>query len=99
MKKIDPFLGVTPKLEGQGDIKYCLWVDSKGALYVQIVENSSSGTFSKCLFSVSKYLFLRNCTDKLSSLEGFDISTNKVIPVEGNNNGAFLKAILRNLLP
>lgn len=99
MKRIEPCVFSAPKLSGTGDIKYCLWVDNAGGLYVQIIENKASGTFSKHLFSVAKYQSLRASTIALGKLEAYSLERNKLEEVEDNNNGAFLKAVLKNLLP
>lgn len=99
MKKIENFVILAPKLNSAGSIKYCLWVDETGNLYVQMIENEGSGTFSNHLFSVSKYQSKRRNAKALGSLEAFNIENNTVENVNDNNNGAFLKAVLRHLLP
>ena len=99
MKKINSNNYVAPKISGLGHIEYCLWIDKNGNLYIQIIENEASGTFSKLLFSVSQCQEKRKCTKSLGSLEAFDIESCQFKTVNDNNNGAFLKAILNNLLP
>jgi hypothetical protein len=99
MKKIESCVCSAPKLSGTGNIKYCLWVEIAGNLYVQIIENEASGTFSKLLFSVSKYQSERTSTKTLGKLEAYNLESEKFEDVEDNNNGAFLKAVLINLLP
>ena len=99
MKKIGTETHTAPKLSGTGDIKYILWIDAIGGVYIQIVDNDASGTFSKYLFSVSKYQAERATSKALGNLEAYNIERQEAEIVEDNNNGAFLKAILRNILP
>ena len=99
MKKIESYTCFAPKLSGAGKIEYCLWVDMTGNLYTQIIGNEASGTFSKYLFSVSKYESERTSIKALGSLEAYNIESEKIEVVDDNNNGAFLKAVLVNLLP
>lgn len=88
-----------PKLQGAGKLKYQLWVDAEGRLYVQIKENTASGTFSALLFSVSKYSSIRNSNASIGMPVGFDLVTRVYRKSENENDGGFLKAVLRHLLP
>ena len=99
MKQIGKETHTALKLSGTGDIKYILWIDAIGDVYIQIVDNDASGTFSKYLFSVSKYQAQRASSTALGNLEAYNIESQETEIVEDNNNGAFLKAILRSLLP
>jgi hypothetical protein len=99
MKKIGNCEFFAPKMSNTGSIKYCLWVDVEGALYVQMIENDASGTFSKFLFSVTKYQSERTRTKPIGSIEAYNIETHVTETVDDNNNGAFLKATLLHLLP
>jgi len=99
MKKIDAFVGVAPKLVGDGNIQYFLWVDKQGKLYVQLEHNDKSGTFSKLLFSVSMYESMRKRSSSLGDMQGYDIESKTYKISQDNNNGAFLKAVLCHLLP
>lgn len=99
MKRIETKTFIASKLSETGNIDYCLWIDSVGCLYFQIIGNEASGTFSNYLFSVSKYQSERASTKSLGNLEAYNIETKKHEIVKDNNNGAFLKAVLRNLLP
>ncbi|GEM_PF-3288166 len=99
MKNIGKCVFSAQKLRKAGNIKYCLWVDTSGNLYVQMIENEASGTFSKYLFSVSKYESQRTSTKVLGSMQAYNIDTGATENVDGNNNGAFLKAVLIHLLP
>lgn len=99
MKEIGTETFSASKVSQTGSIEYCLWVDSVGGLYFQIIGNEASGTFSNYLFSVSKYQSERASTKALGGLEAYNIETKKHEIVKDNNNGAFLKAVLRNLLP
>jgi hypothetical protein len=99
MKQIGNSEFSAPKISKTGNIKYCLWVDVEGALYVQMIENDASGTFSKYFFSVSKYKSERLRTRPLGGIEVYNIETCVTETVNDNNNGAFLRAILLHLLP
>ncbi|WP_199878448.1 hypothetical protein [Aeromonas salmonicida] len=44
MKKIEGFQGKAPKIKGDGNIEYYLWIDDLGALYVQMFENNINTT-------------------------------------------------------
>lgn len=98
-EKIDNYVASAPKLSKAGSIKYCLWVDEKGSLYVQLIENEESGTFSNHLFSVSNYQSKRKIKKALGHLEAFNVESKKIERLGDNNNGAFLKAVLLHLLP
>lgn len=97
MRKIVSYIGIAPKLVGNGSIKYCLWIDEQGKLYVQFVENEASGTFSNFAFSVAEYESSRDKRIPLNPLEGHDVESGKSKIIDDNNNGAFLKAVLRHL--
>lgn len=99
MRKIESYTSSAPKLRGDGGIEYCLWVDISGGLYVQILGNDASGSFSKYLFSVSKYESIREASEVLDSLEVYNIESKKIEIVKDRNNSGFLKAVLRKLLP
>jgi len=99
MKELSGFTREIATLTGLGKIKYSLWLDNDGKLHVKITDNLNSGTYSDILFSVLKYASLRKSDEKLGHLEGFDLCSNKIIIRKDNNNGAFLKAILCDLLP
>lgn len=98
LTKIDDATGKAPKLDGRGSIDYCLWNDENEELYVQFVDNDKSGTYSDLVFSVSEYGKQRDKVVKLGKLNGYDTKTGKLVTTEDNNNGAFLKAVLRQLL-
>lgn len=98
MKKLEHIYSAQ-KIRGNGLIKYHLWIDKTGELYVQILENEESGTFSKFLFSVSKYAGNHKNDKAIDNLEGYDIEENTFTTVKDNNNSGFLKAALRNILP
>ena len=98
-KKVDESERAAKKIEGHGDIEYCLWNDAQGEQYIQFIDNQNSGTCSNLLFSVSKYEDKRFQHAALGELKGYDVKTGKSALAEDNNNGAFLKAVLRNLLP
>lgn len=99
MKQIQSAVGEAPKLEGYGNLKYRLWVNGEGNLYVQIEDNIAAGTFTELLFSVSKYASVRNNTASIGKPDGYDLVKNMERISENTNDGAFLKAVLRHLLP
>ena len=97
MKQIHITNNEAPKLGGDGNLTYQLWVDDSGSLYVQVVKNSKEGTFSQWRFPVAKYASGRSNTKLLGQLVGLDAQGTEQ---EGNNNNddAFLRAVLRHLL-
>jgi hypothetical protein len=99
MKQIQSAVAEAPKLDGRGNIKYRLWVNGDGNLYVQFDANDETGTFSGLLFSVAEYAAVRNMTASIPPLNGYGLA-DKAQKISGNrNDGAFLKAVLRHLLP
>ena len=99
MKQIQSAVAEAPKLEGNGNIKYRLWVDGEGNLYVQFDKNDETGTFSGLLFSVAKYASVRDKPNSIGQPNGYDLA-DKTQKISGNrNDGAFLKAVLLHLLP
>ncbi|ELM3717329.1 hypothetical protein RYR53_000317 [Aeromonas hydrophila] len=103
MKKIENFQGKAPKIKDGGHIQYHLWIDDSGALYVQMFENDidtpTPGTFDALLFPVSQYMNSRCSEGKMSVSQGYNISTCAFQNINNNNTSAFLKAVLRHLLP
>ena len=97
MKQIQTAIAEAPKLEGSGKLKYQLWVDGEGNLYVQIEDNAAAGT--ELLFSVSEYSSVRNKTESIGQPVGYDLVKNMQRASANTNDGAFLKAVLRHLLP
>jgi len=99
MKQIQTAIAEAPKLEGSGKLKYQLWVDGDGRLYVQIEDNAAAGTFSELLFSVSEYSSVRNKAESIGQPVGYDLVKKLQRASANTNDGAFLKAVLRHLLP
>ncbi len=99
MRKLTNFTGKAEKIQGHDNIEYCLWFDKDGEAYVQMINNENSGTYSSLLFSVSKYAALKDKNKKINIVEGIDPETKKLERCDDNNNGAFIKAILRSFLP
>ncbi|MGL6348926.1 MAG: hypothetical protein ACRC2U_03560, partial [Aeromonas sp.] len=103
MNKIDDFQGKAPKIKGDGNIEYYLWIDNVGELYVQMFENNinttTPGTFDSLLFPVAQYITSRCLDDKMPVFNGYNISTGKDECIQNKNTSAFLKAVLRHLLP
>ena len=97
MKKIDNFLGHAKKLRGEDYIDYFLWVDGCGSLYVQICHNDKTGTFSKLLFAVSQYAAAYKTNASIGHPVGYNLVA-KNWEASKNDNSAFLKAVLRDLL-
>ncbi len=104
MKKIETFTAVAPKLKsGKLELEYCLWTNTDGALYVQIVRNltntASPGTHSNLLFRVSDYLNGRNTENASQEMRGINPETFSEETPRDNNNTEFVKAVLRHLFP
>lgn len=103
MKKIEDFIGKAPKQRGDGHILYELWVDDHGEFFVKLkdneIETERPGTFSSVYFSVKKYADKRNTEEDIGHPTGIDEASGKEVTPSDNNNGAFLKAVLRDLLP
>lgn len=103
MKQLENFIGKAAKIKGNGPVEYELWFDENGTPHVRIVSNkivtNEPGTFSKLLFSVNEYAHLRNLNSDISPVHGYDLITKTIIQSKNNDDGAFLKAILRDLLP
>lgn len=97
MKQIHITNNEAPKLGGTGTLKYQLWVDASGSLYVKISENSDGGTFSPWRFPVAKYASGRNSTGSLGQLVGLDAEGKKQ-DGKNSNDDAFFKAVLVHLL-
>lgn len=98
MKKIESYIGVAQKVSGTGEIKYSLWVNKSGSLFIQLIDNDASGTFSNHVFSIQQYESIRHSIEKFVNLEAYDVKNGKKIKADDNNNGAFLKAALIHLL-
>jgi hypothetical protein len=98
MKKIEPYSCTIPKTKKTDSVEYCLWVDKLGELYVQIIGNEASGTFSKCAFSVSKYASKIESGKALGKIEGYNLESEENEICKNNNNSAFVKVALQNLL-
>lgn len=102
MKKIEGFIGRAPKLHGSGHILYELLVDEHGELFVKFkvneIETKSPGSFSAVCFPVRKYADKRNTEENIGHPTGIDETSGEEVTPSGNNNGAFLKAVLRHLL-
>jgi hypothetical protein len=95
MKKINTVNLSAKRMSGNGEVKYCLWVNKEGELYIQLQENEEGGTFSSILFSVQKYV---HNMDETSNLFGFDLNSGKEVRSKNRNDPAFLKAVLKNLI-
>lgn len=98
MKQLHITNNEAPKLEGSGNLKYQLWVDGNGSLYVQIEKNAAAGTFSPLLFSVTEYASQRSASQSIGKPLGLDLIRGVVMSSADNNDGAFLKAVLQHLL-
>jgi hypothetical protein len=102
MKKIDGFTGKATKKSGDGHILYELWVNDHGDFFVKMVDNhvqiDRPGTHSEIFYSVKDYACKRDSRDNIGHPTGIDEAGKTVTPSD-NNNGAFLKAVLCDLLP
>lgn len=103
MNKVEQFEGKAPKILGDGAIRYCLWTNDQGALYVQMYENDldtkSPGTLDRYLFPIAQYIDSRCKESQLNVIEGLLADSGDWGKVENNNTSAFLKAVLRHLFP
>lgn len=102
MKKIEGFRGRAKKISGVGCIVYELWVNFRGDLFVKLIDNelntSRPGTHSAVFYSVGQFADRRDSTESIGNPVGID-EMGVVQTRSDNNNGAFLKAVLRDLLP
>src|SRR5262245_9910236 len=98
MKRIEGFTGRAKKLRGKGDIEYELGVDGCGEFFVRFTGNEQSGTLSQLWFSIKEYKNIRNSKGFVDDLIGINEQGGKE-KARDNNNGAFLKAVLCDLLP
>lgn len=102
MKKIDGFTGNATKKSGDGYIVYELWVNAHGDFFVKIIDNKvptdRPGTHSGIFYSVKDYADMRDSTASIGNPAGVD-EIGVVVTPSDNNNGAFLKAVLCDLLP
>ena len=99
MKRIQTAILKAPKLQGDGEIGFLLWVDSECGLYVQLAGNAAAGTYGGLLFSVSRYAGIRKDQELINKLTGYDLEKCQERDSANNNDGAFLKAVLCHLLP
>lgn len=97
-KILAPIEGVN-SLKGNAKLKLQLWINKNGQLFVQIIENSSTGTFSNLLFPVSDDM-LNSINDQAASkkLSGYNLMTGKLQLIQNNNDSGFLKAAFLHLL-
>lgn len=102
MKKINGFNGRAKKIKGDGYLEYELWVNEVGDFFVRILNNdvdtNSPGTHSKYFIPIKKYAKSRYSKNPISNITSLDLQ-GKEKELTNSNNGAFLKAVLCNLLP
>jgi hypothetical protein len=98
MKQIHITNNEAPKLRGDGMLTYQLWVDDCGSLYVQVEANAAAGKFSALVYPVTKYAAQRNSNQSIGKPVGFDLEGGAERTSENNDDGGFLKAVLRHLL-
>lgn len=103
MNKVEQFEGEAPKIKGRGSIRYHLWTNDRGALYVQLssneIDTTSPGTLDQYLFPVAQYIDSRCEESQLNVTEGLRFESGSLEKIENNNTSAFLKAVLRHLFP
>ncbi|EIV8659990.1 hypothetical protein RB977_002564 [Vibrio harveyi] len=101
MKKIESFEARAPKINGDGDITYHLWVSDSGELHVQMVKNNiettKPGTLNSNLFPVSKYLDRFELDSKMNITDEISSESFEPVAFKDNNPSAFLKAVLRHM--
>ena len=97
--ELKSFKAKAPKVGGIGYVEYCLWVDSKGRLYVEILENEERGTFTDLVYPVAKYAEFSNSPYAIKISDAFSVKNMKETKSVNNNDAGFLKAILLHLLP
>lgn len=97
-KILAPIEGVNT-LKGNAELKLQLWINKNGQLFVQITENSNTGTFSNLLFPVSDNM-LSSITDQAASkkLSGYNLETGEFQLSQDNNVSGFLRAAFAHLL-
>jgi hypothetical protein len=104
-KKISLLNSNAPKLKGTGSITYSLWSDTDSNFYVQMNENNGgTGTLSDLLFAISEYVPQCYSDESIGFPTGYQISNNLIDKnnrkdSENKDDGGFLKAVLRHLLP
>lgn len=103
MKQLENHTGLAPKIRGDGNLEYALWVDENGALFIQILNNimeaSKPGSHTKLLIRVSDYLDERYGTGNYASILGINPETLANEKETDRNNSGFIKAVLRHLFP
>ena len=103
MHIVEQFEGKAPKVKLKGLIRYNLWTNDQGALYVQMFENDVDtehpGTLNNYLFPIAEHIHDRCSDSKLDVTQGLSVDTLKLVNVKNNNTSAFLKAVLRQLFP
>ena len=97
--ELKSFKAKAPKVGGIGYVEYCLWVDSKGRLYVEILENEERGTFTDLVYPVAKYAEFRNSENAIKLTDAFSVKNMKETRSINSNDAGFLKGVLRDLLP
>lgn len=96
-KKIKNFQSQAKKSQGDTLLTYELYVDDQTwDIYVKI-DNESSGSVNTNLFLVKEYYDLRDSKKSLNSVNVYDIDTGIQKLVDDNNNGSFLKSVLKEL--
>lgn len=102
MKKIDGFTGSAKKRRGEGRISYELWVNDCGDFFVKLIDNQLKtdrpGTHSAILYPIKDYADHRDSTKKIGHPVGIN-EAGEPVKASDNNDGAFLKAVLDDLLP
>lgn len=63
-----------------------------------MLHNDATAAFSNWAFYVENFANYRNSQNAINQLKSYDLKTKEVRTIS-DNNGAFLKAALRNLLP
>ena len=96
---IKGYVGVASKLLSDGNIKYSLWVDTSGKLYMKLEKNDGGGSFSKYLFPVSDYARFRGIDEAIKKPMGYDTTSGDFKESKYSADPGFIKDVLKHLLP
>lgn len=99
-QKILPLIENVNTLQGNAKLKFQLWIDRNGLLFLQITENSNKGTtFSKLLFPLSADTWtVINDQAANKKLNSYNLETGESQLSQNNNDSGFLKAAFAHLL-
>ena len=99
IKKIKSYIAKARKVSGIGEVEYCLWVDDLGRLYVELVNNEESGTYTPLVYRIADYVDSYKNEAALKIKKTYNAETGKIVGSDNSNDAGFLKAALLDLLP